>query len=98
MLYGSLWDPEDEVKKNVGAYVDEVKTPHYQLYSTLTDGFVQVARVLAPGGKWLYITYRQPHFMKPLLVREETWALQVESLEAAPGMFEYFGFVMIKKQ
>lgn len=24
MLYGSLWDPEDEVKKNVKAYVDEV--------------------------------------------------------------------------
>jgi hypothetical protein len=24
MLYGSLWDPEDEVRKNVGAYVNEV--------------------------------------------------------------------------
>lgn len=24
MLWGSLWDPEDEVKKNVEAYVDEV--------------------------------------------------------------------------
>lgn len=24
MLYGSLWDPEDEVKTNVGRYVDEV--------------------------------------------------------------------------
>ena len=24
MLYGSLWDPEDEVKQNVKAYVDEV--------------------------------------------------------------------------
>jgi len=54
--------------------------------------------VLEPGGKWLYITYRQPHFMKPLLVRESAWTLQVESLEAAPGMFEYFGFVMTKKQ
>ena len=25
MLYGSLWDPEDEVKANVKAYVDEVR-------------------------------------------------------------------------
>lgn len=24
MLYGSLWDPEPEVRKNVGSYVDEV--------------------------------------------------------------------------
>lgn len=24
MLYGSLWDPEDEVKENVRRYVDEV--------------------------------------------------------------------------
>lgn len=24
MLYGSLWDPSDEVRKNVGDYVDEV--------------------------------------------------------------------------
>lgn len=24
MLYGSLWDPELEVRRNVGAYVDEV--------------------------------------------------------------------------
>lgn len=24
MLYGSLWDPEDEVKQNVKLYVDEV--------------------------------------------------------------------------
>lgn len=23
MLYGSLWDPEDEVKENVRRYVDE---------------------------------------------------------------------------
>jgi ubiquinone/menaquinone biosynthesis C-methylase UbiE len=25
MLYGSLWDPADEVRKNVGDYVDEVR-------------------------------------------------------------------------
>lgn len=26
MLYGSLWDPEDSVKQNVKAYVDEVSS------------------------------------------------------------------------
>jgi hypothetical protein len=29
MLYGSLWDPEDEVKRNVKAYVDEVHSIHH---------------------------------------------------------------------
>ncbi|KAK0120044.1 hypothetical protein ONS95_011458 [Cadophora gregata] len=79
-LHGSLWDPPEDVREHVGAYVD------------------QVARVLKPGGKWLYITYRQPHFMKPLLLREEKWTLGVETLVDPDGAggFEYFGFVMTR--
>ncbi|PBP18577.1 Endothelin-converting enzyme 2 [Diplocarpon rosae] len=58
----------------------------------------EVARVLKPGGKWLYITYRQPHFMKPLLEREKKWTLEVQVLEDPDGAggFEYFGFIMMK--
>ena len=78
MLHGSLWDPEDEVRENVSAYVNEV------------------ARVLKPGGKWLYVSYRQPHFLKPLLARESVWKIEVETLQDSPGSFEYFGFVMTK--
>ena len=62
----------------------------------LTQG--KVARVLKPGGRWLYITYRQPHFLKPLLTRDGVWTLQVETLDDAPGTFEYFGFVIIKNR
>ncbi|KAE8449647.1 hypothetical protein EG329_007977 [Mollisiaceae sp. DMI_Dod_QoI] len=76
MIHGSLWDPPDDVRSNVGKYVDEV------------------ARVLRPGGQWLYITYRQPHFMKPLLAREKLWTLEVENLSEGPGSFDYFGFIM----
>ncbi|EMC94295.1 hypothetical protein BAUCODRAFT_150480 [Baudoinia panamericana UAMH 10762] len=79
MLYGSLWDPPNDVKTNVKAYVDEV------------------ARALKPGGLWLYITWRQPHFIKPLITREGVWSLEVETLSDGPGMFEYFGFVMRKR-
>jgi EEF1A lysine methyltransferase 4 len=81
MLYGSLWDPSDEVRDNVKRYVDEV------------------ARVLKPGGVWLYITWRQPHFIRPLLTRESVWTLECETLAEEPGgggMFEYVGFVMRK--
>lgn len=28
MLHGSLWDPEDDVKENTKAYVDEVSHVH----------------------------------------------------------------------
>lgn len=78
MLHGSLWDPEDDVRENVGAYIDEV------------------ARVVKPGGRFLYISYRQPHFLKPLLSRPDVWHLQVETLADDPGSFEYFGFIMDK--
>ncbi|KIW01581.1 hypothetical protein, variant [Verruconis gallopava] len=78
MLYGSLWDPDDEVKNNVSAYVDEV------------------ARVLKPGGVWLYVTWRQPHFIKPLLSRPDTWSLDSYTLAEGGGMFEYYGYVMKK--
>ncbi|TQS34594.1 hypothetical protein Golomagni_05017 [Golovinomyces magnicellulatus] len=57
----------------------------------------QVVKVLKPGGKWLYITYRQPHFIKPLLSRC-AWKLDVEALEDPNGAggFSYYGFVMTK--
>ena len=78
MLYGSPWDPPDEVKANVKAYVDGV------------------ARVLKPAGAWLYITWRQPHFIRPLLLRDAVWTVEVETLQEEGGMFEYFAFVMRK--
>lgn len=78
MLYGSQWNPPDEVQENVRKYVDEV------------------ARVLKVSGKWLYITFRQPHFVKPQLLREKMWDVVVERLEDDPGTFEYFAYVMTK--
>jgi hypothetical protein len=47
----------------------------------------------------LYITWRQPHFIRPLLQREGIWKLETETLAEQPGgggMLEYFGFVMTK--
>jgi hypothetical protein len=60
---------------------------------------LEIARILKPGGMWLYITWRQPHFIRPLLQREGTWKLETETLAEQPGgggMLEYFGFVMTK--
>ena len=78
MVYGSQWNPPDEVQGNVQQYVDEV------------------SRILKPKGRWLYITFRQPHFVKPQLSREGVWKLVVESLDDGPGTFEYFVYTMTK--
>jgi hypothetical protein len=64
---------------------------------------IQVAQTLKPGGKWLYITWRQPHFIKPLLLRPDIWEIKSEVLEnpegvEGGGMFEYFGYVITKNQ
>ena len=49
-----------------------------------------------PGGTFLYITPKQPHFMKPLLARE-AWDLSVETLpDRENGVFQYFAYVMKK--
>ena len=80
MLYGSQWDPPEDVQENVQSYVNEV------------------ARVLKPGGKWLYITFRQPHFVRPQLTREAVWDLAVEPLQDRPSTFEYFSYIMIRHE
>lgn len=56
----------------------------------------EVARVLKPGGRWLYVTSRLSHFLTPLLPRPDKWTIYVEILEGAAGSFEYFGFVMTR--
>ena len=58
----------------------------------------EVHRVLVSGGTFLYITYRQPHFIKPLLVRESDWNVDVRKLpDQSGGVFEYFAYIMRKR-
>ena len=52
--------------------------------------------MMKPGGLFLYITYRQPHFVRPAIEREDRWRVEVVKLEdeSGGGGFEYFGYVM----
>ncbi|KXL50011.1 hypothetical protein M433DRAFT_74677 [Acidomyces richmondensis BFW] len=56
----------------------------------------EVARVLNDNGVFLYITYRQPHFVKPLLNQDQLWNLTMEVLRENENSFEYYAFVMKK--
>lgn len=50
--------------------------------------------MLKDGGVFLYITYRQPHFVKPLLNQDNLWDLQMEVLQGGENSFEYYAFVL----
>ncbi|KAF2673400.1 hypothetical protein BT63DRAFT_155403 [Microthyrium microscopicum] len=78
MVYGSPWNPPDEVKENADKYMDEV------------------SRVLKDDGIFLFITFRQPHFMKPLLKIDTLWDAKMETLKG-DSSFDYFGFILTKK-
>lgn len=54
----------------------------------------EVARVLKPGGAFLYVTFRQPHFVKPLLECQGTnWDIDIQVLGGSDGSFGYHGIV-----
>ncbi|KAH9845219.1 Endothelin-converting enzyme 2 [Teratosphaeria destructans] len=56
----------------------------------------EVSRALKDDGVFLYVTYRQPHFVKPLLNQDGLWDLTHEALSAGGDSFEYYGFVLRK--
>jgi hypothetical protein len=55
----------------------------------------QVHRVLKDDGVFLYVTYRQPHFIKPILNRDDEWSMEMEVMGGGDS-FQYFGFVLKK--
>lgn len=58
----------------------------------------EVHRVLKDDGVFLWVTFRQPHFMKPLLDRGGLFHLQMETLGGKGGAFDYYGWVITKSK
>ncbi|KAG8632154.1 hypothetical protein KVT40_001294 [Elsinoe batatas] len=57
----------------------------------------EVHRVLKDNGAFLYLTFRQPHFMKPLLNPDGLWDLDLQVLSGGGG-FDYYGYVIRKSK
>ncbi|KAI3319360.1 S-adenosyl-L-methionine-dependent methyltransferase [Xylariaceae sp. AK1471] len=54
----------------------------------------ELTRVLKPTGAFIYVTYRQPRFVMPLLSCEGThWNTRVETLGESDSAFGYYGFI-----
>jgi len=56
----------------------------------------EIHRVLSDDGLFLYITFRQPHFMRPLLNADSLWDLDLQVLGGTNGAFEYYGWAIRK--
>ncbi|KAH7151164.1 S-adenosyl-L-methionine-dependent methyltransferase [Fusarium sp. MPI-SDFR-AT-0072] len=57
----------------------------------------EVHRALKADGVFLYITFRQPHFMKLLLNPDNIFDMEMEVLGDGGG-FDYYGYVIRKSQ
>lgn len=56
----------------------------------------EVYRVLKDGGQYLYITFGQPHFRKPIL-QHAKWSQPIKTTKlSSPGVLEYFCYTCTK--
>ncbi|ERS95206.1 hypothetical protein HMPREF1624_08417 [Sporothrix schenckii ATCC 58251] len=62
----------------------------------------EVYRVLADEGVFVYVTFRQPHFIRPLFDKSlqsddgRAWNMELEILGDTEGTFNYYGWVITK--
>ncbi|KAI9750232.1 MAG: NADH dehydrogenase [ubiquinone] flavoprotein 1, mitochondrial, partial [Chaenotheca gracillima] len=57
----------------------------------------EVFRVLKWDATFLYVTYRQPHFIKPLLNLDDLhWDIEVDILGGSDSSLDYHGFILKK--
>ncbi|QLI66160.1 lysine methyltransferase 4 [Metarhizium brunneum] len=62
-----------------------------------TSGYLyEIYPVLKDGGVFLYFTFRQPHFMKPLLNPRSVWDMDIQVLNDS-GPFDYYGYMLHKE-
>jgi len=56
----------------------------------------EISRILKPGGTFIYISFGQPHFRKPLLDHPEyNWTYKVITIG---DFFHYFVYLLNKKK
>lgn len=70
-------------------------TPPDEVKENTSKYLREVHRVLKDDGIFLYITYRQPHFIQPLLNQDKLWKLDMQKLGGV-GFLDYCAFVIRK--
>jgi len=71
-----------------------VWSPEPEIIEKFVRACTQIYRVLKPEGVYIWMTFGQPHFRRPLLLREPfAWSLKVMQLGEA---FHYYIYVLTK--
>lgn len=71
--------------------------PPAEVRNSIRAYLAEVGRVLAPGGRFLAVSFRQPHFVRPLLEASGEWTVELETLVAGESSFEYFGWCLRRR-
>lgn len=72
------------------------KDPWEQYDPEIAQMCHEISRVIRPGGLYVMITFDQPHFRKPHLLRQEyQWTL--EDLLTIGESFPYFMYILRKE-
>ncbi|KAJ2782698.1 hypothetical protein H4R18_002124 [Coemansia javaensis] len=72
----------------------DVWEPSAELCENVGREVSEVERVLAPGGRFIWVTFGQPHFRRRHLERA-SWTVEVERLNS--GGFDYFAYIATKR-
>ncbi|KAI8321272.1 S-adenosyl-L-methionine-dependent methyltransferase [Martensiomyces pterosporus] len=72
----------------------DVWEPSKELCENVAREVDEVERVLGDNGRFIWITFGQPHFRKRHLIRD-SWELEIEKLN--DGGFDYFVYILTKK-
>jgi len=75
-----------------------VWSPSEEIVQSVTKEVDEVLRVLKPGGRFLYISFGQPHFRLPYLNRDD-WSEGVKvDILGEGGLLQYFFYQMEKRR
>ncbi|KAJ1960756.1 hypothetical protein GGI12_003630 [Dipsacomyces acuminosporus] len=73
----------------------DVWEPSKELCDNVAREIDEVVRVLSDKGKFIWITFGQPHFRKRHLLRD-SWDIEIERLN--DGGFDYFVYIATKRE
>ena len=81
-------------KATLDSLLVDCKSPwniNHPSYDTVLQSLREVKRVLRPGGKFISLTFSQPHFRVPLLAHADLgWSISVDKLSSDTSVLDYY--------
>ncbi|KAK1749458.1 S-adenosyl-L-methionine-dependent methyltransferase [Echria macrotheca] len=71
-------------------------SPPQEVKDNTSSYLREVHRVLKDSGRFIYVTFRQPHFMRPLLNPDGLWDVEMQTISDR-GSFDYYAYLIRKK-